>query len=351
MIANSPAFALQSDATPTIFILHPGRANYPEIAAYQDFFGKRGFVVDSGTLEEYERFLGKDNCILWCIMGFYRHPLRARFVIHDYRSLSVRPLSWLKDRIKRFVNQQPDLRIFQNESMRAEMNFHDNVPTLTLPMGVPDWLFDLTIEEPHAERAEHTFSYVGEISRERGFDRLLSAFRKHVGSGNETFVLVGAAERELLSEFGKIKGLVFTGKLPQPEALQVVKQSRYAVSYFPYHRPHCFQTPTKFLEYAALGKSIVCNDAPSNLEAIRRYGISAHVTGRDIFDEVLPSHRVSASPNDRDKMRSSSWQAVIKQSQVLETIRKSATQRVFSLAEMQQTLNHFQRTTIAGKTD
>ncbi|MFL9998175.1 glycosyltransferase [Paraburkholderia sediminicola] len=309
-----------SDIALTIFILHPGRANYPEINAYKDFFGGHRFNVMDGTLEKYIAFPRKDDCVLWCIMGFYSQALQARYVVHDYRSLSVRPFSWFKDRVKRSFNQRPDLRIFQNELMRTDMSFDDGVPTLILPMGVPDWLFEPIVSEPLAVQKKHTFSYVGEISRERGFHRLLSAFREHVGGNEDTFVLVGDAEPQIHREFKQTKGVVFVGKLPQPEALQVVKLSEYAVCYFPYHRPHRFQTPTKLLEYAALGKRIVCNDAPSNLETLRRYNISAHVTGRFIFDETLPSHRLSIKENNREIMRSTAWRAVIGESQVFEKI-------------------------------
>ncbi|MFZ8776724.1 hypothetical protein ACO1Y7_27315, partial [Klebsiella quasipneumoniae subsp. similipneumoniae] len=63
-----------------IFILHPGKANYPEIDAYTSYFSKLGYKVENGTVSDYKRFNKKFECILWCIMGFFPKNLNARYV-------------------------------------------------------------------------------------------------------------------------------------------------------------------------------------------------------------------------------------------------------------------------------
>src|SRR6266702_1781205 len=214
-----------------IFILHPGKANYPEIAAYTAFLVRHGFEVFDGDSGVYARFPFKDECVLWCIMGFYRAHDGARFVIHDYRSLSLGRLAWMKDGIKRAFNARPHLRVFQNERMRDAMGFLDRVP--------------------------------------------------------------------------------------QADALRIVRRSEYAVCYFPYHRPHCFQTPTKLLEYAALGKKIICNDAPSNVLACAELDIRSLVTGPSIFDGLPPASRIAVEDNDPRSLRGLEWTSVIERSGVL----------------------------------
>ncbi|KVN14193.1 MULTISPECIES: glycosyltransferase [unclassified Burkholderia] len=299
-----------------VFILHPGKANYPEIAAYRDFLGQRGFDVHDGDASAYARLDGRSDCILWCIMGFYRSLPPARFVIHDYRSLSVGRLAAIKDTIKRALNAKPDLRIFQNERMRDAMAFRDGTPSLLLPMGVPDWIFEIA-NESAGEGPAGRFCYIGEMSRERGFHKVLAAYRAAPRTMRDTLVLVGQPEPEIHDAFRHVDGITFVGRVPQRDALRIVLRSDYAVCYFPYHRPHCFQTPTKLLEYAALGKKIVCNDAPSNVDAVKALGIRSHVTGASIFDELLPLAQLRAESNDPARLRRLGWTAVIAQSGVL----------------------------------
>ncbi|CAM2171439.1 Glycosyltransferase [Burkholderia latens] len=302
-----------------VFILHPGKANYPEIAAYGRRLRTHGFEVFDGDLDAYARFPDRQQCILWCIMGFYRALPPARFVIHDYRSLSVGRLAALKDRVKRALNVRPDLRIFQNARMRDAMAFRDGVRSLLLPMGVPDWIFDPARADAHDARqtAAGRFCYIGEMSRERGFDKVLAAYRDARRDEADTLVLVGNPEPEIRAAFADTPGIRFVGRVPQPDALRIVRDSEYAVCFFPYHRPHCFQTPTKLLEYASLGKKIVCNDAPSNVRTAHELGIQCHVTGATIFDELFPLSKIRASCPDPAAMKSLEWGRVIERSGVL----------------------------------
>lgn len=309
-----------------VFILHPGKANYPEIAAYGSRLRTHGFEVFDGDLDAYARFPDRNVCILWCIMGFYRALPPARFVIHDYRSLSVGRLAAVKDGVKRMLNVRPDLRIFQNEQMREAMGFRDGVRALLLPMGVPDWIFDpadagADVAAPGRAGAAPTpygrFCYIGEMSRERGFHKVLAAYRDARRDESDTLVLVGHPEPEIHAAFADTPGIRFVGRVPQPDALRIVRDSEYAVCFFPYHRPHCFQTPTKLLEYASLGKKIVCNDAPSNVRTAHALGIQCHVTGATIFDELFPLSRIRATRPDPIAMKSLEWGRVIERSGVL----------------------------------
>ncbi|CAB3760171.1 glycosyltransferase [Burkholderia sp. MSh2] len=309
----------------SVFILHPGKANYPEIAAYGRCLRAYGYEVFDGDLDAYARFPDRDACILWCIMGFYRALPPARYVIHDYRSLSVGRLAAMKDRVKRVLNVRPDLRIFQNARMRDAMAFRDDVRTLLLPMGVPDWIFDPAANAAgpvHA--AAGRFCYIGEMSRERGFHKVLAAYRDARRDAADTLVLVGQPEPEIQAAFGATPGIRFVGRVPQPDALRIVRDSDYAVCFFPYHRPHCFQTPTKLLEYASLGKKIVCNDAPSNVRTAHELGIQCHVTGAAIFDELFPLSRIRAHRTDPAAMKSLEWGRVIERSGVLAHIGAAA---------------------------
>lgn len=292
-----------------IFILHPGKANYPEISAYRNYLASRFEVLD-GTEAEYLQFPHKRESILWCLMGFIPVKLDAKYVIHDYRSLSTGRMCAIKDWLKKTLNTKPSLRIFQNSKMSDVMDFRDNIPEVLLPMGVPDWIPELRLHGSD-DGVLGTYCYIGEMSFERKFDRMLEAFLAYRNS-EETLLLVGSPEERIRRKYSSTEGLIFTGRLPQPEALQAVLRSSYAISFFPYHRPHCFQAPTKLLEYAALGMRIIANDSPGNTDTISQLGISAVISSPYIFDsDQLRDNLVELQPTLNAGTR---WMDVISKS-------------------------------------
>jgi glycosyltransferase involved in cell wall biosynthesis len=290
-----------------IFILHPGKANYPDIDAYRSYFIDKYDVID-GTRSDYEKVTDKSEVILWCIMGFYSKKVEAKFVIHDYRSLSVGRFIKLKDLAKKIFNVKPDLRIFLNNQVEDVMEFNDTIPSCRLDMGVPKWIFGI---QPVSE-VKGTFCYIGEMSLERGFDKVIDSFLSNK-KDKQTFVLVGNPEKKILEKYEGEKSLVFTGRVPQKTALEIVKSSEYAVCYFPYHRPHCFQTPTKLLEYAALGMNIICNDSPSNIRSLSELDIIATVTDEYIFSNLIKEKTIY---NSTFKVNGLVWEKVIYNSNV-----------------------------------
>jgi glycosyltransferase involved in cell wall biosynthesis len=292
-----------------IYILHPGKANYPEIDAYTEYFRGSGCDVSSGTLKEYREIKDPDTYVLWCIMGFYPRKLTARYVIHDYRSLSIGSNSALKDRIKKAFHPRPNLRIFQNEPMCELMGFQDEVDTIFLPMGVPDWIFATDAAQNHA-LPSGTYCYLGEITRERGFVGFLSDFLL-ARRDSDSLVLVGPVEKEIADAYQRSPGILFTGRLSQRDALAVVRNCEFAVSTIPYTRPYNVQTPTKLLEYAALGKRIICNDSPSNLVAAAAFGIQCRVTGPDVFSGICDFHGDTVPLNDPSTLVHLRWKNVI----------------------------------------
>jgi glycosyltransferase involved in cell wall biosynthesis len=260
-------------------------------------------------ITDYGKIGDPENYVLWCIMGFYPKKLVARYIIHDYRSLSVGSYITLKDAAKRVLQPRPHLRIFQNDSMRELMNFKDGVETILLPMGVPDWIFS-SQTLGNGSLPSGTFCYMGEITRERGVDEFLAGFVS-AGRSSETLVLVGAVEKEIADTYQGAPGLIFTGRLSQRDALDVVKNCTFAISTIPYTRPYNVQTPTKLLEYAALGKRIICNDSPSNLNAAAAFGIQCKVTGPDIFAGMGHLSDSAVPLNDPSTLEHLRWNNVI----------------------------------------
>lgn len=304
-----------------IFILHPGKANYPEIPAYKAHL-ENEFDVSDGTMEEYNKLEDKENTIAWCIMGFYPKKIIAKYVIHDYRSLSVGKLARVKDAIKRYKNHKPNLRIFQNTLIEKAMNFKDGISALYIPMGVPEWIFTLDTD---AGLESGTFCYIGEICKERGIDKLISAFIQH-SRPEDSLVLVGTPEPGIFDQFKENNKIKFTGRLPQKQALQTVKNCTYTLCTVPARYPYGFQAPTKFLEYASLKKIIICNKSPSNylvyneIESNAVFTDSDSIFSQDLFRDI--STFTEQSMPDQTEL---SWPNVLKKSNVLEfLVRNSA---------------------------
>ncbi len=262
-----------------LFILHPGKANYPEISAYMNYFSDR-FEVHEGGIEEYKKIEGKDRCILWCIMGFYPNLPSAGFVIHDYRSLSVGKAAKIKDKLKKYLLKKPNLRIFQNVEIENEMGFKDRVKKILLPMGVPSFVYDI---EAGKSNVSGRFCYIGEMSYERNFDKMLDAYIEFY-DGEGELLLIGSPEESLYEKYSDTKGIVFLGRKPQKDTLEIVKNCDYAISFVPYHFPYYLQAPTKLLEYMALGVPVLCNDSMSNTRELNRFNYPANVVGKYIFD-------------------------------------------------------------------
>ena len=298
-----------------LFLLHPGRANYPELLAYAEYYRARGVEVLIGTISDYRALENKETFLVWAIMGFYPKRITSDFVIHDYRSLSVGSTAGIKDIAKRCLNAKPDLRIFQNTLQQKIMKFNDDVPSVILPMGVPRWIFDVPQLAPDAQNIAD-FCYIGDMSFERGFNLVIDAFLDNFHDTDVSLLLVGKPEPRLYERYATGPGLVFAGPLPQRDALALVAKSSVAVSYFPYHRPHCYQTPTKLLEYAALGKKILCNDSPSNVACCEDLNINSIITNSDIFSGITAATIDSAKSNQRMNFTQLTWDNIIKKSNI-----------------------------------
>jgi glycosyltransferase involved in cell wall biosynthesis len=125
------------------------------------------------------------------------------------------------------------------------------------------------------------FVYLGTLGRERRIDFLLRVLaRVRAEVPQIKLYLVGRGESPqdeefLLQEARRIDVLpavVFTGQLPQQEALRYVQDADVCVSPF-YPTPILNSTsPTKLVEYMAMGKAVVANTHPEQQLLIEQSG-------------------------------------------------------------------------------
>jgi glycosyltransferase involved in cell wall biosynthesis len=172
----------------------------------------------------------------------------------------------------------------QSEQMRRDVA-REGIPlerTTAVPSSVN--LRDLDTKAGpacEAPAAPPTVVYSGTLQRERQLDFLVRAHAlvvaalpdaqlRFVGSGwmpDDEQLLRREAER-----LGLGRSVTITGWLPMPEAWQEVRRAALCVSpYLPV--PILRSTsPTKLIEYMALGKPVVANDHPEQADVLRESG-------------------------------------------------------------------------------
>lgn len=302
---------------PTLIqFVHEGKAAYPEIAAVRSYLGRRGFETIEVRPEDVAANQQRKT-VCWHMMGFYPRRLDCTVTIHDYRSLSVGRFARAKDRLKRLLNARPDIRILQNREIREAMGFGEDANSLYLPMGVPE-LF--VAERGPAKRPTTDFVYIGSMLAERRCELMLDSFLKWFGE-TKTFDLYGAPNGELESRYASNKNIRFRGSVPQSELPAILKKARVGVCYFPMHYPHLLQTPTKLMEYAALGMRILANDHPQSRITERKYGLKCRWgESADMFADV--PDKLDWSDNMDVDPSPMAWDSVISASGVEQVLRR-----------------------------
>lgn len=289
-----------------ICLIHPGNAYLPELEAYLRFFEKRCRITVSKQKDFPLRHeVGR---VLWCVMGLYPRRYQADFLVHDYRSLSTGRFPRIKNHIKKIVNQKPNLRIFLNENVASEFDFNDGVPHVYIDMGIHSHLCPRMPAQHKGFRYE--FCYVGSVSYEREIDRLIQQFVETYP--HKTLMLIGAYDPRIKHAFRTAENILFKGRCSLEETYMTVSQCEFGLCYLPNRYPYYFQTPTKLLEYAALGKKIIMNDVVSNIATQKKYDINAHV----VRDHELPDSSLLSDIKDNHDFKKErvDWNHVVENS-------------------------------------
>jgi glycosyltransferase involved in cell wall biosynthesis len=187
----------------------------------------------------------------------------------------------------RILLRAADHVFVQSEQMRRDIAAR-GIPAAKMtavPMGIRlDSRNSAAVPPPPRSRipaGEPAFMYLGTLGAERRIDfllRVLVQVRTHIPQIK--LYLVGKGERPededfLLQEARRLDVLgsvVFVGQLPQQEALRYVQDADVCVSPF-YPSPILNSTsPTKLVEYMAMGKAVVANTHPEQQLLIDQSG-------------------------------------------------------------------------------
>lgn len=235
-----------------IAIIHPGSAYLPEIIAYQSFFARAGFEIAVFQKSDLPNL--QDYAVEWHLMGQDRLPkTEVRLKIHEYISPSLPPLAKWKNQLKRWTNVKPDLRIFQNPTVRQAFNFQDDVPFLYRDAGIGAHFF-----ETFAIKKNYDFVYHGSMHPTRRVDILLEKFA--IRFQNYNLLIIGDLPNPLLQKFQTAGNIKFAGRIAYQDIPQQLAQARFGLNYIPNVYPYNLLPALKLLEYCALQLPIVTTD-------------------------------------------------------------------------------------------
>lgn len=300
---------------PMLFV-NEGKAAYPDVAACMDYFRARFDVRDvAPAIAAAMPDIGRAIC--WHMMGLYPKRLDCALTIHDYRSLSVGRGRKLKDIVKRVTNARPDIRLFQNDAIRRALRFTQDDRTRFLAMGVPMQFIN---ERRLAELPTSDFVYIGSMLAERRCERMLDSFISRFGTAKR-FDLYGPRNAALEQRYRGWGNIQFHGLIAQSELPRKLKAARVGVAFFPDHYPHVLQTPTKLMEYAALGMRVLANEHPQSRLTAAQYGLTCQWGSiDDLFAAV--SDALDWDDNMAVDPAPMAWPAVIAASKVDELIKR-----------------------------
>ena len=303
--------------SPIIRFIHEGKAAYPDVVAFRSFFDGVYQTIECGP-DDVPTNGDSEPSVCWHIMGFYPRKLACSLTIHDYRSLSVGRMRRLKDGAKRVLNADPDIRIFQNDEIRRALGFAEDARTYYLPMGVPPRF--IASRAPVAEPGSD-FVYIGSMLAERRCELMLDSFVRRFGNAR-SFDLYGQPNPELEARYAGQGNIRFHGLIAQDRLPTILNAARVGVCYFPLHYPHLLQTPTKLMEYGALGMRILANEHPQSRLTAAQYGLHCHWgETQDLFAGVpdtldwADNRSIDAAPM--------AWPAVIAASGVPEAVERA----------------------------
>lgn len=219
----------------------------------------------------------------WCSYPFPEHDSIAA----DMHQGPKKILGKIKAALRFFVLykwicRRADHVFVQSERMKQDMQVY-GIPLKSMtpvPMGVPARIFDW-VKNNKVQVVPGRIVYLGTLAIVRKLDMLLDAFKlvkQSVPNAQLLFIGDGDApsERQALdtksAELGLSLDIVFTGFLPMEEAWALSASAAVCVS--PIYPSSIFApaSPTKLVEYLALGRPVVCNAHPEQSQIIMECG-------------------------------------------------------------------------------
>ena len=190
-----------------------------------------------------------------------------------------------------------------------------------VPMGVPPRLLRHASAQAQGRSpavVPGRLVYLGTLARNRQLDMLIHAFallrQRHPEA---TLLMAGDGvvpeDRRSLEDLAHrlgISGITFTGFLPIEQAWDLAASAAVCVTPCPATRELVAGSPTKLVEYMALGRPVVCNDHPEQQQVIEHSGAGLCVPwSAEAFAEAISTLLSNPAQAEAMGARGPAWVA------------------------------------------
>lgn len=252
--------------------------------------------------------ISKTRFIYWLSYPFpeaYIHRYKegtSRYPLLDY--VRGHLFKWL---LYKYIMIKADHIFVQSEQMKRDIiNEGISEHKLTaVPMGVEMSKVPYSSNDLTLENTSPTVVYLGTLNRVRRIDFLVRAFAQTKNLvPNAILYFVGSGEYKsdldfLKKEVDRLQlndSVIFTGFLPMEQAWEYVGRANVCVSPFYPTATLNSTSPTKLIEYMAMGKAVVANDHPEQSLVIAESGAGICVP----YNENAFGNAIADLLNDND---------------------------------------------------
>lgn len=247
----------------------------------------------------------------WCSYPFPEHAALSAQQCGGLRRLllllKAKVQFWL---LYRFICRHADHVFVQSEQMLADMaSYGVRTERMTpVPMGVSARM-EQWVESHRVAVVPGRFVYLGTLASVRRLEMLVEAFALVAAQLPEAellFVGDGDVPREraelqaCVERMGLARRVRFTGFIPMEEAWNFAASAAVCLSPFYPAQVLRSTSPTKLVEYLALGRPVVCNDHPeqSRIMAECGAGLCVEWAASAFADAML---QLACDPDDAER--------------------------------------------------
>lgn len=228
------------------------------------------------------RLSGK-RFVYWCSYPFPEHALQTAAERAGAARAVLAAKGWLATQLLyRVVMRYADHNFVQSEQMLLDLRRY-GIPAARMtavPMGVPQRLLDWAAGHSVAV-VPGRVAYLGSMGAVRHLDMLIDAFallRERCPQASLLMVGDGdvpherAALEAQVARLGLQDSVCFTGFVPMEQAWSLAASAAVCVSPIHPTKLLAVASPTKLIEYMAMGRPVVCNEHPEQSSIIDASG-------------------------------------------------------------------------------
>lgn len=247
-----------------------------------DFIQVRDKYIASAFGLIFSRITGK-KFIYWCSYPYPEHTLEMAESSRGIKRLLLKLQGQAaKFILYRIIIKFSDYTFVQSDQMLSEikkLGIQEKKMT-PVPMGVPERLLDW-VNTKSIPVNPKTVVYLGTLAAVRRLHTIIEAFLKVVDRHPDAkLIMVGEGTTPLerleleqyAIEFGIEKNVIFTGFVPIDKAWEIAASGAVCLSPIYPTKTLNVGSPTKLIEYLALGRPVVCNNHPEQSMIIQESG-------------------------------------------------------------------------------